>query len=479
VLAAAAPDDPLLGVIIDGRYRIEQRIGDGGMGVVYRAMHVALNKPFAVKVLRADQAHDSELVMRFLQEARAASAIGHPNIVNISDFGTMTDGDAYLVMEFLVGRTLAETMGSGPLEYGRALDIFVQIAGALDAAHERGIVHRDLKPENIFLKREPDNPDFVKVLDFGIAKVRNAASKITRTGMVFGTPHYMSPEQAAGQPVDHRSDIYSLGVIMYQVLSGQLPFDAESIMQIMTKHMYEPPPSPRQLGIALPSVLERLLMQMLQKKPEDRPQTMRELQQLLQDIQASPGSEPSPEPAPVVHATGPTSVAPVAFVRSETLLQAAEHDVVRDEVSAAVPKVRRPMWIWVVALCVAMAIALLTLIGPGSREQSTQPPATDTTAPPSADLEPAQPPAAPASGPTDPPPSAAPSPAPAPAPAAEPERPNAARPEHAAKTSQAKHPAATKTASGPAKPTATEHGNSRPAASRKPAAPSESADPWR
>jgi len=375
--------DSLLGVVIDGRYRLEERIGEGGMGVVYRAAHVVLKKPFAIKIMRGEQAHDPEVVQRFVQEARAASGIGHPNIVNINDFGSTADGAVYLAMEFLAGQTLAEAMQSGPIAQDRALDIFVQIAGALEAAHERGIVHRDLKPENIFLKRELTHPDFVKVLDFGIAKVKNAAAKITRTGMVFGTPHYMSPEQAAGQPVDHRSDIYSLGVIMYQVLAGQLPFDAVSFMDLVTKHMYEPPLPLRQAcpsDVSLPSALEAHVMRCLQKKPEDRPQTMRELQEALQQVQLRPTTDPAPAapkslrpvPEPSVPSVPPVrerSLAPV--VGSSTLEEAARSDVVGyadDDEPIAVPKQRRRIWLWAAGAGVLGAIALLSTTGAPSHE---------------------------------------------------------------------------------------------------------------
>lgn len=356
--------DTLIGSVIDGRYRVEERIGEGGMGVVYRATHVVLRKPFALKVIRADQATDANIVQRFVREARAASGIGHPNIVNINDFGTTADGSLYLAMEFLDGMTLADAMKSGPIPYARALEIFTQIAGALEAAHAQGIVHRDLKPENVFLMREAGQHEFVKVLDFGIAKVKNAAAKLTSTGMVFGTPHYLSPEQAAGQPVDHRSDIYSLGVIMYQVLAGQLPFTAESLMALMTKHMFEPAPSLREAGHAVPSALDAIVGRCLQKKPELRHGSMRELDSDLRRVQLSPVSEPRP-PAPLaalsVAASLGGSAPPAAFtVESETLDEAALSDVVSaedDDEPIEVPK-RRPVWLWAVAAGILVMLAL-------------------------------------------------------------------------------------------------------------------------
>jgi serine/threonine protein kinase len=362
-LTSVAPPDTLIGTVIDGRYRIEQRIGQGGMGVVYRATHVVLRKPFALKLIRGDQASDQSVVERFVREARAASGIGHPNIVNINDFGTMADGSVYLAMEYLDGVTLAQAMSAGPILFARALSIFIQIAGALEAAHAQGIVHRDLKPENIFLLRETNEDDFVKVLDFGIAKVKNAAAKITRTGLVFGTPHYMSPEQAAGQPVDHRSDIYSLGVIMYQVLAGELPFMAETLMALMTKHMFEPAPSLRELGYVVPSTLDALVGRCLQKKPELRHASMRELEADLRRVQLSPVSEPRP-PAPLssisIAASFAASAPPAAFTAtSETLEAALLSDVSEeeDDQPIAVPK-QRPVWLWAVAAGLLMMLAL-------------------------------------------------------------------------------------------------------------------------
>jgi serine/threonine-protein kinase len=390
--ASVTPPDSLIGSVMDGRYRIEQRIGDGGMGVVYRATHVALKKSFALKVIRADRSTDPNIVQRFLREARAASVIGHPNIVNINDFGTNEDGSAYLAMEFLDGVTLAQAMQDGPIPFARALEIFIQIAGALEAAHEQGIVHRDLKPENIMVMRAGKQNEFVKVLDFGIAKVKNAAAKITQTGLVFGTPHYMSPEQAAGQPVDHRSDIYSLGVIMYQVLAGELPFAAETLMALMTKHMFEPAPSLRDGGHAVPSSLDAIVGRCLQKKPELRHASMRELESDLRRVQLSPVSEPRP-PASLsslsLSASFAASAPPAAFTAtSETLDEAAllgDDPLDDDDDLLAVPK-RRPVWLWAVAAGILVMIALSLSVrshedGAVPAEQGTRafavPPAAD------------------------------------------------------------------------------------------------------
>jgi tRNA A-37 threonylcarbamoyl transferase component Bud32 len=234
--------DPYLGTTFDHRYKIEEVIGEGGMGVVYRARHKIIAKKVAVKVLRADMARDKEILERFLQEARAASSIGNAHIVDISDFGELPDGSTYIVMEFLEGKSIAAMFEGGKrMPVQRICHIAAQIADGLAAAHGRGIIHRDLKPDNIFLVKRGHQNHFVKVLDFGIAKVGGANSKLTKTGMVFGTPYYMSPEQAAGQTIDARTDIYALGIIMYEMFTGQVPFDGDTFMGILSKHMFEAP----------------------------------------------------------------------------------------------------------------------------------------------------------------------------------------------------------------------------------------------
>jgi serine/threonine-protein kinase len=282
--------DPLLGARIDGRYEVLSILGEGGMGRIYEVKHTALDRPFAMKILRPELAQDAELAARFILEAKATASVKHPNVVQITDFGRLPDGVPFFVMELLVGHTLGEVLkAGGPLPPARAVRILRKVAGALAAAHAAGVVHRDLKPDNVFLvggSRDvtaPDDPDRVRslamlssaadvrVVDFGAAKIVGG-NRLTRAGVVFGTPHYMSPEQASGQPVDHRADIYSLGVIMYEMFCGRVPFEAETYMGVLTQHMFARPVRPSEVSGAASELgaLEKITMNCLAKRPEDR-----------------------------------------------------------------------------------------------------------------------------------------------------------------------------------------------------------------
>jgi serine/threonine protein kinase len=277
----------LLGQTIDQRYRVESLLGEGGMGLVYRVTHTRLNKPLAMKVLRRENTRDPEVLARFRREAESASNIGNQHIIDISDFGELADGSTYFIMECLDGLDLIDAIDSvDRMPEERALRIATQVCRALGAAHDAGIIHRDLKPENVFLIRRDDVEDFVKVLDFGIAKVGNGPNRLTRAGEVLGTPHYMSPEQCEGEGVDHRTDIYALGVLLYEMVTGHVPHDADTMMGILTKHMYEEPIPPK---IRVPHVsdeLEELIMRCLEKQPERRYQTMHEVLDDLERVKA-------------------------------------------------------------------------------------------------------------------------------------------------------------------------------------------------
>jgi serine/threonine protein kinase len=275
----------LIGLTIDQRYRVEALLGEGGMGLVYRVTHTRLNKALAIKVLRRENTGDPEAVARFRREAESASAIGNQHIVDISDFGTLVDGSTYFVMECLEGVDLIDAIDVAQrMPEDRAIHIALQLCRALGAAHDAGIIHRDLKPENVFLIHRNDTEDFVKVLDFGIAKVANGPKRLTRAGEVLGTPHYMSPEQCEGDNVDHRTDIYALGVLLYEMVTGHVPHDADTMMGILTKHMYEDPIPPKLRVPQVSAELEQVIMRCLEKKPEQRYQTMTEIEDDLRRV---------------------------------------------------------------------------------------------------------------------------------------------------------------------------------------------------
>jgi serine/threonine-protein kinase len=303
------------GEVIAKRYRIIEPIAAGGMGEVYRAEHIELGKPIAVKVMRPHLSQDKDFVARFKREAVAASAIGNLNIIDVSDFGQTDDGRFYFVMEHLAGETLAHVVEAhGAQGVERTVRLGLQVARALAAAHAKGIIHRDLKPENVMVLQDRGHPDLVKVLDFGVAKVTRSMEPagVTTLGVVVGTPQYMSPEQASGLNVDARSDIYALGLMLYELLTGKQPFTAPTAQLVMSKQIHEAPPplSAMKADLLLPRALEALVMDMLAKAPAARPQSMREVVERLEVIEKTPPTDRVRPSAPRPASKQPAAPAP-------------------------------------------------------------------------------------------------------------------------------------------------------------------------
>ncbi len=284
--------DPLIGCVLAGRYRVLEALGHGSMGRVYVADQMAMKRRVALKVIRAETlsgvADRLNLIRRFQREALAASRLKHPNIVQVYDHGSTEDGLLFLVMELLEGQTLAKVLQrQGRLPPEKAVPIAVQVCEALAEAHETGVVHRDLKPENVMLTRLAGGRHLVKVLDFGIAKMAlpgTGDSAMTGSGIVLGTPFYMAPEQGLGQPVGPAADLYALGVILYEALSGRMPFVGDAPLVVMMQHAYEPPPPLVKDGRPsdVPPALEQLVMALLAKRPEDRPGPALQVRALLE-----------------------------------------------------------------------------------------------------------------------------------------------------------------------------------------------------
>ena len=289
---APPPSDPIIDTIVAQRYRVIKLLGEGGMGQVYLAEHVAIERLIALKVLRSEYAHRGDMVTRFQQEAISASRIKHPNVLDVFDFGRLENGCFFLAMEFLDGNDLAEEMGRRRvIDPATGVRIALEVCRGLGAAHAKGVVHRDLKPENVFLQQTSDGEEAVKIVDFGIAQLRtnedtagSQRKRLTRTGMIFGTPEYMAPEQAAGKRADHRADIYALGIMMYEMFTGSVPFMDETFLGVLAKHAAETPPA---MSAILPELsitpqLQSVVMKALAKDPDQRYQSMSEFAQAIQ-----------------------------------------------------------------------------------------------------------------------------------------------------------------------------------------------------
>ena len=311
------------------RYRLLRKIGQGGTSDVFEAEHVHIGKRVALKLLRRQLAGDERAVERLRREARTASSIGHPNIVQIEDFGVTTDGVVYLAMEWLEGETLAQRIERGPIRADVAVELALQIAAGLGAAHAAGVIHRDMKPANVFLARQPDGGDRAKLLDFGIAKLALSDTRLTRTGTFIGTPDYVAPEQALGEELDGRADLYSLGVVLYQLCTGTLPFTAASFMAVLHRHTTEAPEPPRRRAPqrALSPALEAVVLRCMAKRPEDRYASAEELSAALEAARRSGLSAvvPLARAATADYAEGPRPTSEIT-AESQPLPWAGEAD---------------------------------------------------------------------------------------------------------------------------------------------------------
>ena len=381
-----------------GSYRLLRLIGEGGMGAVYAAEHVLLGRSAAVKVLLPEHSSNQQIVTRFFNEARAATAIRHAGIVEIFDFGYAPDGTAYIAMALLDGESLGDRMKRGTIAAAPALAIARQIAGALAAAHDAGIVHRDLKPDNVFVVPDDEvvGGERIKLLDFGIAKLAQdgAAHAKTSTGAVLGTPTYMAPEQCRGVAIDHRVDLYALGCILFEMLTGRPPFVGEGVGNVLTGHIHVAPPPLRSMAPATSLELERLVAQLLAKAPTQRVQSARALIGEIDRIAPSVFERGQTGG----HATRPSLHGAVAVT---TLSSVAGF-------SSSAPR-RTGIWLGLGGAAVAVVVAAIVMSG---REQVDAPP--PTVAEPTAEVAP-RPEAPPAAAPPPAvlaPPPAAPTPPP-------------------------------------------------------------------
>jgi serine/threonine-protein kinase len=338
-----------------GEYRLDAVAGRGGMGVVYSATQPVIEKRVAIKVLNAQYSADPALVRRFTDEARAVNRIRHPNIIDIFSFGQLGDGRHYFVMEYLEGSTLGSRLEKGTLALDEAPVFLAQICDALDAAHAENIVHRDLKPENIWIVTPRRGRPFVKLLDFGIAKLVAAADQSsTQTGAVMGTPHYMSPEQCHGRAVDHRTDIYAMGVILYRFYAGRLPFEGATFMEVLTKQVTLAP-DPPSLYATIPPALDQLIMRCLSKDPAGRPQSARELGGALEGIFATSS-------LPLAISTPPIGVS--------TTLGASAAEIPRP----VAPGPRRRVWARSVVAAAGLAVVIVVVLALAATHHRHQPP---------------------------------------------------------------------------------------------------------
>jgi len=338
-----------------GAYRLGRRLGAGGIGAVYAATHVRTGRAYAVKVLLPDAADDATSAARFRREAEALAAVGHAGIVAVHDFDVTDDGVAYLVMDKLEGEDLDARLARGPLSLAATQDLLHQVGSALATAHDAGILHRDLKPSNVFLARRPGSPERAVLLDFGLAKLMEGEhAKLTATGATMGTPMYMSPEQAQGLPVDRRTDVYALGAVLFECLTGRPPFDGPHVTAILAKVLTAPPPRLRDWNPELPRALDDVIVRALAKDPSERPASV---PALVAAVNEAIGDAPSDVAgAGALRVVPPTQVTPMVV-----------------EVKRVEPSRRRGLWIG--------AVSALALVGAGLAWWTMRTPIEPTVAP--------------------------------------------------------------------------------------------------
>jgi serine/threonine-protein kinase len=393
--AGSAPD--LVGREIAGRYRIVKKLGEGGMGAVYRGEQLSLKRAVAVKLLKPELGANQVILRRFNAEAEAVAKLSHPNTVNIYDFGQDSDGSLFIAMEFIEGRSLREAIQTeGPFSATRALHIALQVAASLSDAHAHAIVHRDLKPDNVMLQERGRTKDVVRVLDFGIAKLRddNRATQqaMTQAGDMLGTPQYMAPEQIRGEAIDGRTDVYALGCMIYEMVTARMPFEAPTIMAMLSKHLLEQavPPAQRRPDLAIPPAIDQLVQRAMAKDPASRPATMDQFAEMLQAVLATLPTDPNrsagmsvqqgaafpppptPPPGPAFTPGVPPPVAAVTPPHSHV-------PYVPPAVATAPTKNRMPLWI---------ALGVLVLGGAGAGVYfATRSPAKPAAAQPAEPVE--------------------------------------------------------------------------------------------
>ena len=362
------PGDSNVGVLLDGRYRLIERIGEGGVGAVYRAIHIAMRKTVAVKILHREYVNHPEFAGRFRREAKAASRLEHPNIVTVTDFG-VSDGTAFLVMEHLEGQSLAKLLEGGLLSIEKAIYLLDQVLAALAHAHQNGVIHRDLKSANVFLLPSESGPEQVKLLDFGFAKITKTQagaspelSIITQPGIVFGTPAYISPEQGTGREVDLRTDLYAAGVLAFEMFTGRRPFRGDTAAQMIIQHLNDPPPSLRGLRPELPAAIEKIVLTALAKKREERFASADSFRRVLAKLPALP-----PQKQPKIQ---PPALATPAEQRFEEGLL-SERDIKAPTPTAAP---RSKLWVVLLLLLAGAGLGIFALetLRPSTQREATK-----------------------------------------------------------------------------------------------------------